>query len=166
MSTGDTEAFRVQTGSRVVSYAIDVEAEAGEIYRLVANPHRHHEVDGSQTVGSRAVGPEELTDGARFSVHMRKFGLPYRLPLLVTSAQPPDAESSGVVEWRQPTGHRWRWEVQPRPGGITRVTESFDTSRQNPLVRLLLGALGVPKANARSIQASLRRVRDSFQPGS
>lgn len=159
-----TEPQRVEAGDDVVAYSICVDAPAEEIYRLLADPHRHHEVDGSRTVQARAVGPHELTQGAKFSVHMRKFGLPYRLPLRVTRAQPPTPAVPGVIEWRQPTGHRWRWELEGHQDGSTTLTEAFDTSRQNPAARLALKATGVLRQNARSIRASLRRVKDRFEP--
>ena len=149
----------VEAGSQVVAYAVDVDAPAEQLYLLVADPHRHHEIDGSQTVGSRAVGPHQLTEGAKFSVHMRKFGLPYRLPLRVTRAHRP-TDTPGAVEWRQPTGHRWRWEFHQHQDGSTTVTESFDMSHQNPVARAVLKAVGAPKDNARNIRASLRRLRD------
>lgn len=158
------EPQKLDLGADTVAYSIRVTAPAEQIYRLLADPHRHHEVDGSHTVRSRAVGPHELTEGAKFSVHMRKFGLPYRLPLRVTRAHRPGPGSPGVVEWRQPTGHRWRWEFQDHQDGTTTVTEAFDTTGQNPAARAGLKAAGALKQNAHSIKASLRRVRDRFEP--
>lgn len=158
----DSDPYAVHAGEHAVAYSIEVDADADELYLLLADPHRHHEVDGSQTVGSRAVGPHQLTAGAKFSVHMRRFGLPYRLPLRVTRAQRPSPGAAGVVEWRQPTGHKWRWEFAGHQDGTTTVTEAFDTSQQNPAARALLKAVGAPAENARSIQASLLRLRDRF----
>ncbi|WP_049897750.1 SRPBCC family protein [Nesterenkonia massiliensis] len=155
----------IPAGKHVRSYRITIQAPAAELYALVADPHRHHEFDGSETVRPSAVGPHRLEQGSRFSVHMKKYGVPYRLPLRVTQAVSPAPGRTGVLEWRQPTGHRWRWEFtadddagSPR----TVVTESYDASSQNRLVRTLLGAAGIPAENARSIRASLQRLRQSF----
>ncbi|TLP96974.1 dimethyladenosine transferase [Nesterenkonia salmonea] len=156
------EPVRNQAGPHVVSYSITVAAPADRLYAIVANPHRHHEIDGSETVQSRARGPQELTAGSRFSVHMRKFGIPYRLPLRVIQAQRPTSSSSGVVEWRQPTGHRWRWEFQPQDDATTLVTESYDASGQWGVVRSGLRCAKVPEANAHSVQSSLRRMAGVF----
>lgn len=147
---------RVEAGTHAVGFRILVPASAEEVWALVANPHRHHEFDGSGTVRSQAVGPHELTEGSRFSVHMRKYKLPYRLPLRVTRS-----ERNRAVEWRQPTGHRWRWEIEPVQGGVV-VTETFDASQQLPPVRAGLKAAGVFRENAASIQASLVRLRGLF----
>lgn len=43
-------ATTVDAGPRAVSRRITVHAPAAEIFALVANPHRHPELDGSGTV--------------------------------------------------------------------------------------------------------------------
>lgn len=156
------EPTRNDVGPHVVSYSITVEAPADELYALVADPHRHHEIDGSSTVQSRARGPLELSEGAAFSVQMRKFGLPYRLPLRVTQARRPSASAPGVVEWRQPTGHRWRWEFAPHDAATTLVTESYDAADQWTPARSALKLANVPQSNARNIRRSLLRMAQNF----
>ncbi|WP_158583031.1 SRPBCC family protein [Nesterenkonia natronophila] len=148
----------------MTSYSITVEAPADELYTLVADPHRHHEFHGSQTVQARARGPRELTNGARFSVHMRKYGLPYRLPLRVTQARRPTSATPGIVEWRQPTGHRWSWEFEPLDAASTRVTESYDATSQWRVIRATLRLAQVPRVNAESIQRSLRHMAKICRP--
>lgn len=164
-------------GEHVIAYTITVEAPAGELWAIAANPHRHHELDGSGTVRSSAIGPRELRTGDRFRVDMKKYGLPYALTVRVTESRPPQGAEAGprpgVVEWRQPTGHRWRWEFTPVTdeggaatgedrAGRTEVVESYDASGQNPLVRRALGAAKVPADNARGIRASLQKLHDRF----
>lgn len=159
------EPVKNDAGKHVVSYSITVEAPAAEIYALLADPHRHHEIDGSGTVRSSAIGAHELTEGARFSVRMRKFGIRYRLPLRVTRARAPEKDRAGIVEWRQPTGHRWRWEFAEKAENpsATVVTESYDSSEQIAPVRAALGLTGVNAENATAIKASLRRVKTHFE---
>lgn len=156
----------VDRGKHVIAFSAEVAASAQEIFALVADPHRHHEIDGSGTVQSRASGPHQLKTGDRFSVRMRVFGVPYRLPLRVLRAESPTAGQPGVVEWVQPTGHRWRWEMVPiEPGGHrTMVTESYDARAQFPLVRAALTASKVYSRNARGIEASLSRLQKRFSP--
>lgn len=167
MKFAENEPVRREAGPDTVSYSITVPAPPDEIYALLADPHRHHEIDGSDTVQARAVGPHELTEGARFTVHMRKFRLPYHLPLRVTQARRPAPGSPGVIEWHQPTGHRWRWEFEDlneddalRPR--TLVTESFDAAKQFPPARAAMRLARVFTANAESIRESLRRVQERF----
>lgn len=150
----------------MVAFSAEVAASAQEIYSLVADPHRHHELDGSGTVQARANGPRALQRGDRFSVLMRVFGVRYKLPLRVLTAQPPSAQQSGVLEWVQPTGHRWRWEVAPlaQDPGRTLVTESYDARGQNRLARGALALSRVYARNGRGIEASLRRLQARFAP--
>ncbi|GAA1140229.1 SRPBCC family protein [Nesterenkonia lutea] len=146
----------------MVAYSAEISAPAEELFVLVSDPHRHHELDGSGTVQPRAIGPRQLQTGDRFSVHMRLFGVPYRLPLRVLTSQPPSAQRPGVLEWVQPTGHRWRWEMTSLTGrpGHTLVTETYDARRQLRPVRGLLRLLKVCPRNAASIRGSLRRLQE------
>lgn len=164
---------KLDRGEHVVAYTITVDAPAEDLYAIAANPHRHHELDGSGTIRSSAIGPREIYQGDRFRVDVKKFGLPYALTVTVTEAQPPQqaaaagsAAKPGVVEWRQPTGHRWRWEFTPVVGedGVARteVTESYDASGQQPVVRRALSLARVPAENAEGIRASLQKLHDRF----
>lgn len=169
-ASGPSDAPRppqqVDRGDHVVAFSAEVDAPAQEIFALIADPHRHHELDGSGTVQRRARGPHELKTGDRFSVAMRVFGVPYKLPLRVLTAQPPTEKRPGVLEWVQPTGHRWRWEMTPIQSGVNRtlVTESYDARAQLRLVRAALALSQVYSRNGRGIRASLSRLQQRFDP--
>lgn len=159
---------QVEGGQHVVAFTARVQAPAREIFALVADPHRHHEFDGSGTVQSRAVGPHRLRRGDRFSVHMKVFGVPYRLPLRVSAAEPPAEGRPGILEWVQPTGHRWRWALEPVTDdpGHTQVTEAYDARSQNRVLRRVLALTQVYSRNGQAIQASLSRLQELFDHGS
>ncbi|WP_248122193.1 SRPBCC family protein [Micrococcus lacusdianchii] len=144
---------RVDAGPHRVAYRHTVAAPAEELWAMLADPHRHHEVDGSGTVQATVVGPHRLAAGDRFTVAMRKFGVPYRMTNTVT-----EAEASRVIEWRHPAGHRWRWEFLDAGEGVTEVTETFDYSWARPAVRRAYELLRVPADNGRGIQSSLTRL--------
>lgn len=144
---------QVDAGPHRVAYRHTVAAPAEELWALLADPHRHHEVDGSGTVQATVVGPHRLATGDRFTVRMRKFGVPYRMTNTVTEAEP-----SRVIEWRHPGGHRWRWEFLDAGDGATEVTETFDYSWARPAVRRAYELLRVPADNGRGIQSSLTRL--------
>lgn len=57
----------VAAGPRQVSRSVDVTAPAPELFAIIADPRRHHEVDGSGTVGDNIRTPEGLEVGSRFS---------------------------------------------------------------------------------------------------
>lgn len=143
----------VETGPGQVSYRIRVNAPAQQLWEQLANPHRHHEVDGSGTVKSQVNGPQRLEVGDQFSVHMRKYRIPYTMTLTTTGSQP-----GTLIEWSHPGGHRWRWEFQDHGDGTTDVTETFDYSWAKPAVGKAYELLKLPQENGRGIQASLTRL--------
>lgn len=146
---------RLDRGHRQVARRARVKADAHELFELLANPHRHHEVDGSGTVKPQVIGPRELRTGDRFRVSMAMRGIPYALTSVATDVVP-----DRVVEWQHPGKHRWRWEFEPQDDGTTLVTEVFDyrTSR----IAGLLERLRVPAMNSNAIRASLRTLQRRY----
>lgn len=154
MSAADVTA--VHTGAGHVSRQTVVDAPAGEIFALVADPHRHGELDGSGTVQATVSGPQRLSEGAKFSVGMKQLGVPYRITSTVTQFVPDQ-----LVEWRHPLGHRWRWQLLPLAAGRTQVTETFDYSGTGVRGKLL-ELSRTPARNARGIENTLLKLRDRF----
>lgn len=144
---------RIEVGERQVAHRLTVKAGADELWALLADPHRHHEVDGSGTVRQDVTGPHRLAAGDRFRVAMRKFGVPYTMPLTATAV-----DEGTLVEWAHPGGHRWRWSFEDNGDGTTWVTETFDFSWARPAVRRAYALARVPRDNAKGIQASLTRL--------
>jgi uncharacterized protein YndB with AHSA1/START domain len=149
----------VDAGPKQVSRSVEVAAPAGELFAIVADPRRHHELDGSGTVGANIRGPERLEPGARFSTKMKMFGMPYRITSTVTALEP-----DRLIEWRHPVGHRWRWEFAPITPTKTRVTETFDYRDAGPLKNALkyYELTGFAKRNGAGIEATLRRLHDRY----
>ncbi len=152
-----TTVTRVDTGPDQVSYRTTVPRPVGELFALVADPYRHHEIDGSGTVNGTTSGPHQLHDGAKFSVKMKQFGVPYKITSRVTQYVP-----DRLIEWRHPMGHRWRWAFEPvvdSPAGTaaTVVTETFDFSGLGPRAALLK-LTGYDKQNAKGIETTLAHL--------
>jgi hypothetical protein len=146
----------IDAGPRRVTRQALVRAPAAEIFALVADPHRHPELDGSGTVRPGAVsGPQVLSAGARFTVGMKQYGVPYKITSTVTAF-----EADRLIEWQHPMGHRWRWELAETEPGITQVTETFDyTTARSPRV---LEILGQPGKNAIGITKTLQALQARF----
>jgi uncharacterized protein YndB with AHSA1/START domain len=68
MTPGDDQAT---ISGRTVSASTVVAAPPDEVFALLANPHRHHEFDGSGTVRGAVSGPERLALGDRFGMSMK-----------------------------------------------------------------------------------------------
>jgi hypothetical protein len=148
----------VDRGPRQVSRRVEVAAPAADLYALVADPRRHHELDGSGTVRDNIKMPSKLLVGSKFSTSMRMFGVPYRITSTVTALEPNE-----LVEWRHPLGHRWRWEIESLSPTLTQGTETFDyrdTGLKNKLK--YYERMGFRKANASGIEATLTRLRDRY----
>lgn len=149
-----TTVDTVDAGPHQVSRSVEVNAPAGELFAIVADPRRHREVDGSGTVRDNVRGPSPLHPGARFTTRMKMFGFPYRITSTVTELKP-----DRVIEWRHPLGHCWRWEFEPVSPTITRVTETFDY-RDAPVKHYK--ATGFAQRNAVGIESTLHRLHDRY----
>lgn len=145
----------VDRGARKVARRARINVEAHELFRMLANPHRHHEADGSGTVKPKVIGPRELRTGDRFRVDMSMFGIPYAITSTATQIEP-----NRVVEWQHPGRHRWRWELEPQDDGSTIVTEVFDYSDSRGAA--LLERLKVPARNSVSMRDSLAKLQRRF----
>ena len=149
----------VDGGPLQVSRSVDIAAPAHELFAIVADPRRHHEIDGSGTVRDNIRAPERLEIGSRFTTKMRMYGFPYRLTSTVTALTPDQ-----LIEWRHPFGHRWRWELHATSPTSTRVTETFDFRDAGALKNRVkyYQATGFAKRNAAGIEGTLRRLRDRY----
>jgi Polyketide cyclase / dehydrase and lipid transport len=149
----------VDLGPHQISRSVEVQAPAPELFAIVADPTRHHEVDGSGTVRDNIRAPAKFVVDARFSTRMRMYGVPYRITSTVTALVPDE-----LIEWRHPVGHHWRWEFEALSPTLTRVTETFDY-RDTGWVKDGLKyyeRMGFTKRNAAGIEATLCKLRDRY----
>ena len=138
---------------RTVTASAVVAAPPAEVFALIANPHRHHEFDGSGTVRAAVSGPERLALGDRFGMRMR-ISVPYRITNRVV-----EFEQDRRIGWCHFAKAIWRYELEPVDGG-TKVTETFDY-RGSPFAKGMELA-GMHMGNARSIRDTLRRLQQIF----
>jgi hypothetical protein len=135
---------------RTVSASTVVAAPPEEVFALLANPHRHHEFDGSGTVRRAVSGPQRLALGDRFGMNM-KVAVPYRITNRVVEFEP-----DRRIGWCHFSRAVWRYELEPAEGG-TRVIETFDYGPS--AIPRVIELIGAPERNARSICDTLRRLR-------
>jgi uncharacterized protein YndB with AHSA1/START domain len=121
MSTSD-----IETVERFIA------APPAAIFALLADPERHHEIDGSGTVVKTKTGAQRLKLGSKFGMSM-KWGFPYSMVNTVI-----EFENNRRIAWqtRPPGfvarflgGRIWRYELEPADGG-TIVRESWDISQE------------------------------------
>lgn len=147
----------VDAGPWRISRSVEVAAPAAELFAIAADPRRHSELDGSGTVRDNIKAPAEVTVGSKFTTKMKMYGVPYRITSRVTALKP-----TGLVEWRHPEGHRWRWEFESLSPTLTRVTETFDYHHAGLLKRTFYRLTGSIKANQTGIEATLTKLRDRY----
>ena len=147
----------VDAGPNKVSRAAEVNAPASALFDIVADPQRHSELDGSGTVSDTLKGPDRLSQGAKFTVKMKQYGVPYRITSKVTAFV-----DGRLLEWRHPLGHSWRWEFEPTSDNSTRITETFDYSGVPAVQAKALSVAGFPKQNAAGIEETLRQLQSKY----
>lgn len=136
-----------------------IPASPEAIFDLLATPSRHTELDGSGTVRGAHGSERRVGLGDSFGMNMR-WGVPYATRNEVT-----EYEQDRLIAWRTLapgplsllfTGRTWRYELTPVDGG-TLVRETWDTSTERPLTRVLirerLGGL-----TRRNMEQTLERI--------
>jgi uncharacterized protein YndB with AHSA1/START domain len=103
------------------------------IFDLLADPARHHDIDGSGTVKQATEGSRRLQLGDRFGMDM-KLGLSYKMVSEIV-----EFEENRRIAWQSKAsigvmnrfigGRIWRYELEPGDGG-TLVRETWDISKE------------------------------------
>jgi uncharacterized protein YndB with AHSA1/START domain len=118
-----------------------IEAGPAVIFRVLADPARHHEFDGSGML--RAIDSNAPITGVgdefRMNMFFERFGGPYEMLNRVVEFEPDrriswapapadDKTSDGREEIQvgRPIGHRWSYELVAEGPGSTIVTETYD----------------------------------------
>lgn len=139
-----------------------IPAPAEAIFDLLADPGRHHEIDGSGTiVGARSAGERRLALGDSFGMDM-DWGVNYATKNVVV-----EFEENRRIAWQtlapKPlsyvlTGRIWRYELEPVEGG-TIVRETWDT-RQEALPSRYVVRATLTDLTRRNMEKTLKRIED------
>lgn len=133
---------RQASGTRIIH------APPEDIFAVLADPAMHPRIDGSGSVLTALPrGPRQLVLGSRFAMGM-KLGTRYTIMNTVVEYEP-----GRLIAWRHFFGHRWRWRLTPEPGGVTRVTETFDWTTAR--IPLLISLSWFPRRNRQAIERTL-----------
>ena len=139
-----------------------IPAPAEAIFDLLADPGRHHEIDGSGTiVGARSAGERRLALGDSFGMDM-DWGVNYATKNVVV-----EFEENRRIAWQtlapKPlsyvlTGRIWRYELEPVEGG-TIVRETWDT-RQEALPSRYVVRATLTDLTRRNMEKTRQRIED------
>jgi uncharacterized protein YndB with AHSA1/START domain len=135
----------------VVSVERIIAAPADRIFELVADPARHHDIDGSGSVRDAKSSPTRLAMGATFGMSMH-LGINYSMLNEVIEFDDGkriawQTRPSGNFQRKLFGGRIWRYELEPAEGG-TLVRESWDISQEKGPIKGLLG-IGKSKDHTR-----------------
>lgn len=143
------------TGNPKIKAArIVIATEPKTIFDILANPQRHIEVDGSQTIRSNISGPERLVLGSKFGMAMR-LGINYRIKNKVV-----EYKENELIAWRHIGQWRWRYELKDLSNGTTEVTETFDGSFAPGLAQLWLNFRDAYPWTQKAVAKSLVRLKE------
>lgn len=136
-----------------------IAASPDKIFDLLADPDRHHEIDGSGTVRGAPEGSQRLKLGAKFGMSMQA-GFGYSMENTVV-----EFEENRLIAWQpRPTsalarlvagGRIWRYELIPQDHG-TLVRESWDIRREAFPARI--GVRAMRAKTIESMTATLERI--------
>lgn len=102
------------------SARIIIDAPAAKIFNIIANPSLHPKIDGSNSVKALNFGPDRLSLGAKFGMHM-KIGIKYKISNTVV-----EFKENELIAWRHLGRWVWRYELKALSPNQTEVIESFD----------------------------------------
>jgi uncharacterized protein YndB with AHSA1/START domain len=133
------------------------------IFDLLADPSRHHEIDGSGAVRQPRSGPQRLTHGATFVMSM-KMGIAYSTMSTVV-----DFEENRRIAWqtfstitwiaRWGGGRIWSYDLQPKQGG-TLVRETWDIGQEARRAKRNLEKDRTRRYMANAMQRTLLRLEE------
>lgn len=133
-----------------------IAAPPQQIFDLLADPARHADFDGSDTVKAARGAPARLSKGAQFGMSMR-MGFPYRTKNTVV-----EFDEGRRIGWWHPAHNLWLYELEPVQGG-TRVRETFDWS--NSRAGWFVTLAGFPSRNRKGMEATLERLAYLVEQG-
>ena len=128
----------------LVGAKIVIDAPASEIFKLVANPHLHSQIDGSKKVRGKMIGPEKLSLGSVFFMKM-KVGIPYIMKNKVV-----EYKENTLIGWRTLARNIWRYELKSLDNGSTEVSSWMD-GRTAPKFLMKREITWAAKANAKTL---------------
>ncbi len=115
-----------------------IEAPAGHLFEILANPSRHMEFDGSAMLRGAVTHGAVAGVGDTFTMKMHRLGRDYLMINYVVDFEtnrrifwepaPGDLDTAGgnASKIGVPSGYRWGYILTPERDRVTLVTEVFD----------------------------------------
>jgi uncharacterized protein YndB with AHSA1/START domain len=137
-----------------------IAAPVDRIFDLLADPARHHDIDGSGSVRDAKGDASRLHMGSQFGMSMH-LAIGYSTTNTVIEFD--DGKriawqtAPGGIQGRFFGGRIWRYELEPADGG-TLVRESWDISQEKPPVKSLLRLSKTKEHTRSSMEKTLANI--------
>lgn len=149
--------------SIVVRSAVD--APAGDLFAVLADPRRHVEIDGSGMLRPGVDSHKITGAGQVFTMEMHYAALgDYR-----TENHVVDFVAGRSIAWmtaregQVPAGVRWSWELEPLGDHRTAVVHTYDWSQvTDPAV---LARVSFPRVSGEAMQDTVQRLVQAATAG-
>lgn len=138
--------------SRKVSASREVNAPAGVIFDLIADPSQQPRWDGNDNLAEAPAEQRVHGVGDVFTMVLSKGS--------IRDNHVVEFEEARRIAWRPadpgepPAGHLWRWELEPIGEATTRVTHTYDWSQLTDRSRFERAR----STTSESLHASLARL--------
>jgi uncharacterized protein YndB with AHSA1/START domain len=146
--TDNTEGPRVVTASREIAAAAD------RIFELIADPAQQPRWDGNDNLSEAPAGQRVRSVGDVFSMTLTMGD--------IRDNRVVEFEEGRRIAWlpsepgREPSGHLWRWDLEPIDESRTRVIHTYDWSHLTDEMRLVRAR----RTTSDKLRASIDRLAE------
>jgi hypothetical protein len=145
-----------------ITVSREIPASATEIFDVLSNPARHHELDGSGFVRGVDHGDRITANGQKFRMNMSgdHMGGDYQMDNTVSGYDP-----HKLIAWKpapagtEPPGWEWMWELKPEGSNATNVSLTYDW--QHVTDKEILSKVSFPLVSEHQMEQSLSHLAEA-----
>ena len=150
------------TDEKKITVSRTIDASPQEVWAVISNPARHHEIDGSGQIVSDEKSDRVTANGQVFTMNMNAphMGGDYQTDNHVTGYS-----ENRLLAWQtapagtEPKGWEWVYELTPEGPSATAVQLTYDWSKV--IDKELLRKVSFPLIEESALEATLARLADA-----
>ena len=147
------------TDEKKITVSRTIDASPQEVWAVISNPARHHEIDGSGQIVSDEKSDRVTANGQVFTMNMNAphMGGDYQTDNHVTGY-----DENRLLAWQtapagtEPKGWEWLYELTPEGPNSTQVQLTYDWSKVTD--KELLKKVSFPLISEDALEATLSRL--------